>query len=106
MCGDPVENVTRRCHCHEKRSKQVCLKLPLKHKVVNCSEFIAKIEEWPAFKRISNVANNFDVTPKTNLIRVPTQKHHSNDWRPKQTCVLTRDRGSSAEWKPETEEKH
>jgi hypothetical protein len=78
-----VENVTRRYYYYEKRSKQVCLKLPLKHKVVNCSEFIAKIEEWPAFKRISNMANNFDVTPKTNLIRVPTQKYHSNDWRPK-----------------------
>jgi hypothetical protein len=49
----------------------------------NCSEFIAKVEEWPAFKRVSNVADDFDVTPKTTSIRVPTQKHHPNHWRPK-----------------------
>jgi hypothetical protein len=51
---------------------------------------IAKIEEWPAFKRISNMANNFDVTPKTNSIRVPTQKYHSNDWRPKNNLRINR----------------
>jgi 1,4-alpha-glucan branching enzyme len=86
----PVENLTRR-HCHYEKRKQTSLfEASVEAQSGQLFRVVAKTEEWPAFKRISNMANNFDVTPKTNSIMVPMQKCHSNDWRPKNNLRVNR----------------